>query len=87
MTKIDTSIEGFEYVGIKLTDEQYEDLTELNIALLTNEDRKYIPVFNTMLLLKILGLLPKEMLIKENSGEDVPNSIEQYHHKFGRPRE
>lgn len=88
MAKIDTSMEGFEYVGIKLTEQQYEDLTEFNI-LLMNEDRKYIPVFNTMVLLKILGLLPKEMLIEgnQNSGEDVSDSREQRHRKFGRPRE
>lgn len=88
MAKIDTSMEGFEYVGIKLTEQQYEDLCDLNIALM-NEDRKYIPVFNTMVLLKILGLLPEEMLIESNtnSGENTSDSREQYHRKFGRPRE
>lgn len=88
MAKIDTSMEGFEHVGIKLTEQQYEDLCDFNV-LLMNEDRKHVPVFNTMVLLKILGLLPKEMLIGENpnNGEEVLDSREQLHRKFGRPRE
>ncbi len=46
MEKIDTSIDGFRYVGINLTQEQYEDLCCLNM-LLMGENRKNIPVFNT----------------------------------------
>lgn len=49
MSRIDTSIEGFCYVGINLTEQQYEDLCDLNALILMNEHRQKIPVFNTML--------------------------------------
>lgn len=62
MNRIDTSIEGFRYVGINLTEQQFEDLCALNALILMNEHRRNIPVFNTMLVLKILGLLPPEMV-------------------------
>lgn len=40
--KVDTSQKGFEYVGIKLSDEQFQDMCNLN--LLWANDRKDIPV-------------------------------------------
>ena len=90
MNRIDTSIEGFRYVGINLTEQQFEDLTDLNILIMTNEHRQNIPVFNIMLVLKILGLLPPEM-INEESGDNGDNNSnsdfkEQISRKFGRPR-
>lgn len=85
--KIDTSIEGFRYVGINLTEKQYDDLCQLNM-LLMGESRKGIPVFNTMVLLKTLGLLSKEILCdncredtNNDTNEDVKNSLER---KFGK---
>ncbi len=68
MSKIDTSIDGFKYVGINLTEKQYQDLCQLSI-LLMNEDRKNIPVFNVMVLLKILGLLPTKMMYNSRNGD------------------
>lgn len=56
--KVDTSQKGFEYVGIKLSDEQFQDMCNLN--LLWANDRKDIPVFNMLVLMKVLGLLPSE---------------------------
>lgn len=86
---IDTSIEGFRYVGINLTEEQYDDLCYLNIVLM-NEKRKNIPVFNTMLILKTLGLLPPEMVNEESSGHSNDNSNkdfkEDFYRKYGRPK-
>ena len=91
MPRIDTSIEGFEYVGIKLTEEQYEDLCQLNI-LMKSDDRKDIPVFNIMIVLKTLGLLPVEMMYDKGSecssncstdysDNNIYNSIQR---KFGK---
>ena len=59
--KVDTSQKGFEYVGIKLSDEQFQDMCNLN--LLWANDRKDIPVFNMLVLMKVLGLLPSEMML------------------------
>lgn len=88
MNKIDTSIKGFEYVGIKLTEQQYEDLRDLNALILGNEHRQNVPVFNIMLVLKILGLLPSEIVneISDNQSNDNlnDNSYERLQRKFGR---
>ena len=85
--RIDTSIDGFRYVGINLTQEQYEDLASLNI-LMVGESRKYIPVFNMMVLLKVLGLLPPEMRCDagdsnadDDADEDINDSLQR---KFGK---
>lgn len=87
---IDTSIEGFRYVGINLTKEQYQDLVELNISLISGE-RDYIPVFNMMILLKILGLLPPEMICdvgESNTGNDSSDDFRnEFQRKFGKYRE
>ena len=79
--KVDTSQKGFEYVGIKLTDEQFQDMCNLN--LLWANDRKDIPVFNMLVLMKVLGLLPSEM-IRDNESDDSGDDI--YERKFGKIR-
>lgn len=88
ITKIDTSIEGFRYVGINLTEQQFEDLCDLNALILANEHRQNIPVFNIMLVLKILGLLPEKMLCNIgcddtscNTNEEIQKSLQR---KFGK---
>ena len=90
MSNIDTSIDGFRYVGINLTQEQYNDLCHLNI-LLMGEDRKDIPVFNTMIVLKTLGLLPEEMLCDVSSDNTSCNTYEEvyqsFQRKFGKVKE
>lgn len=91
MNKIDTSIDGYKYAGIKLTEQQFEDLNDLGILITANEHRQKIPVFNIMLVLKILGLLPPEMVNEkcaDNSNDSTDKDFkEQLHRKFGRPRE
>lgn len=88
MKKIDTSIEGFRYVGIKLTEHQYENLRDLNALILMNEHRQNIPVFNIMLVLKILGLLPPEMVCDSGNSQTDNNSDtninETLQRKFGK---
>ena len=69
---IHTSLEGFKYVGINLTEQQYDDLLLLNMLILGSEKRQKIPVFNTMLVLKTLGLLPAEMI-----NDDCANDCNQ----------
>ena len=87
MNKIDTTIDGFHHVGINLTQEQYDSLVELNIALL-DESRKDIPVFNTMIILRELGLLPDSMIDSEYEkvlSESKETDYGQYlSHKIGR---
>lgn len=87
---IDTSIEGFRYVGINLTKEQHQDLVALNISLMSGK-RDSIPVFNMMILLKILGLLPPEMICEvgdNQTGNDGGDDFrEKFQRKFGKYRE
>lgn len=85
--KIDTSIDGFRYVGINLTEEQFEDLQTLNLLMQT-KDRKKIPVFDIMLMLKIMGLLNPEV-VNDCGGNDSDcdtndNVNDSFQRKFGR---
>lgn len=83
VNEIDTSKEGFEFAGVKLTEQQYEDMIALNLQMQTH---KNIPVFSMMMLLKILGILPPEML--NNNGDSFPEDSEQwFHHRYGKRRE
>ena len=81
---IDTSVEGFRYVGINLTEKQYQDLVALNISLMSGK-RDSIPV-----LLKILGLLPPEMICEvgnNQTGNDGGDDFsEEFQRKFGKYR-
>ena len=87
--QIDTSMYGFKHVGINLTKEQYNDLRTLNNLIVMNEHRQKIPVFNIMLVLRILGLLPEEMLCEPGSGspfkDDCGTSEDLLKQKYGRP--
>lgn len=87
---VDTSQKGFEYVGIKLTDEQYQDLCDLNLLWIGNENRKLSPAFHILVLMKILGLLPPEMIYDSGSndaGDDGGNNCKELlQRKFGRIR-
>lgn len=76
MGRIDTSIKGFADRVIKVTEEQFEDLCALNLQ--CGSEGKYIPVFNMVVLLRILGVLPKEMLIDEPKQD-----LSEYERKFG----
>lgn len=87
---IDTSIEGFRHVGINLTKEQYQDLTALNISLMSGK-RDSIPVFNMMILLRILELLPPEMICdaadNQTGNDGCDDFQEEFQRKFGKYKE
>lgn len=84
--RIDTSQKGFEYVGIKLTDQQFKDVCGLN--LLWSDERKDIPAFNMLVLMKALGLLPPEMVCDSRNSDTDNNSssniYETLERKFGK---
>lgn len=88
--EIDTSKEGFEYIGIKLTDEQYSDLVFINNMFLFDsiDQTERYPVFYIVLVLKALGLLKTEIPDNEsgnygnnNFADDLDKEFER---KFGR---
>lgn len=80
---IDTSVEGFRYVGINLTEKQYQDLVALNISLMSGK-RDSIPVFNMMVLLKILGLLPPEMICEVGNNQTGNDGGDDFREEFQR---
>lgn len=89
VAKIDTSMEGYKYLGIDFTDQQYQDICTVNT--LMRGDEQGIPVHYIIITLKILGLLP----IKE--GDDNLIDVvaektekiwnEEFQKKFGRIKE
>lgn len=87
--RVDTSQKGFEYVGIKLTDEQYQDLCLLNMKWQEGY-YKLVPEMYILVLMKVLKLLPSEMLYDnvDNLSADFSNTSikESTERKFGRPR-
>lgn len=74
-----TGKKDYEDIGIKLTDEQFQDLC--NINLLAYDSLEYIPVHTILLVLKTLGLIKTEMPEKENDERT------EWEKKFGRTRE
>ena len=88
MNRIDTSIKGYEHIGIKLTEQQFKDLNDLEMLVGMNEHRQKIPLFNTMAVLKVLGLLPPEMICDvshdradNDSNENIKETLQR---KFGK---
>lgn len=70
--KIDTSMNGYKYIGIKLTQQQYDDLFTIN--LLMNHACKEEPVHCVLLVLKTLGLIPSELMCDVGNNESAGNS-------------
>lgn len=83
--RLDTSKEALEKLGIKLTDEQYHNLCMVSLG--STAEHKNIPVFTILLVLKHLGILPKELTCDngiENIGE---KSQEWYNRMYGEMKE
>lgn len=76
---------GFQKIGIELTDEQYDDLCQINLFMMLMPD---IPVYNILLILKTLGLIRTKIPDNEsgNDGDDnsAKNSHEEFERKFGK---
>lgn len=88
MNRINTSIDGYKYIGINLTKQQFKDLNDLEMLIGMNEHRQKIPMFNTMAVLKVLGLLPPKMIYDvsndgtdDNSNENINEALQR---KFGK---
>lgn len=87
MKKIDTSIEGYKYIGINLTEKQLNDLFAINL-MMKGETGKDIPVHFILLVLKTLGILPPELMCEVGNqdtaqySEDV--SYEEFQKRYGK---
>lgn len=89
--EIDTSLEGYSYIGIKLSQEQLSDLAYINIMMQSGAFDE-IPVHAILLVMKTLGLLPTQMIddkcsdnTSNNTGNSSNNNIlDGFRRKFGR---
>lgn len=85
--KIDTSIEGYEHIGIKLTEEQIRDLAMINI-MMAGATGMRIPVHCILLVLKVLGILPPELVSEVCNDEATDNTEsvckDEFKKRFGR---
>lgn len=83
--KIDTSIAGFEYAGVRLSEEQFQDLVALNLQMRFHKD---IPVFSIIMLLKVLGILPPKLMreVSDNktAGDSENVSNDELQKRYGR---
>ena len=66
--------EDLENIGIRLTDEQYSDLCEINLFMNGMPD---IPAYNILLVLKTLGLIPTKAPDQENGFENKFGKIKK----------
>ncbi len=79
MNRIDTSIEGYKYIGINLSQEQLDNLFMIN-AMMKSDTGKDIPVHCVLLVLKCLGLLPPELMceVSDDKPADDAKNISDY---------
>lgn len=73
ITKIDTSIEGYRYIGINLSQAQLDDLLVIN-TMMKEDTGKDVPIHYVLLALKCLGLLPPELMCEVNNDKTADNS-------------
>lgn len=73
MSKIDTSLVGYEFIGVNLTQEQLNDLGIIN-SMMKADIGKDIPVHCILLVLKCLGLLPTELMCEISNDKTADNS-------------
>jgi len=83
MNKIDTSIDGYKYIGINLSQEQLNDLLMIN-TMMKSDTGKDIPVHCVLLVLKCLGLLPPELVCEVSKDSTDANTNEALQRKFGK---
>lgn len=81
MSKIDTSLMGYKFIGINLTQEQLDDLGIIN-SMMKEDIGKDIPVHCVLLVLKCLGLLPSELVCEISNDKTTDNSENICENKF-----
>lgn len=81
--KVDTSIEGYAYIGLEITQEQLSDLACINTMIKTGTFDD-VPVHAIILVLKTLGLIPTKAENNESNENSNKNFKESFERKFGR---
>ena len=90
MSRIDTSIDGYKYIGINLSQKQLEDLSVIN-TMMKEDTGKDVPVHCVLLILKCLGLLPAELVCQVGDNESADNaediSYNEFQKRYGKIKE
>lgn len=73
MSEIDTSIDGYKYIGINLSQSQLDDLLIIN-TMMKEDTGKDIPAHCVLLILKCLGLLPPELMCEVSNDKPADDS-------------
>ena len=77
--RLDTSKEALEKLGIKLTDEQYHNLCMVSLGSMA--EHKNIPVFTMLLVLKLLGILTKELAC-DNGIKNIEKGSQEWRNRM-----
>ena len=77
--RLDTSKEALEKLGIKLTDEQYHNLCMVSLGSMA--EHKNIPVFTMLLVLKLLGILTKELAC-DNGIKNIEKGAQEWRNRM-----
>lgn len=88
--KIDTSISGYSYMGVQISQEQLSDLACIN-TMIRSGALEDTPVHAIILVLKTLGLIPIKVINDESSSDSDDNTDDNFkdcfQRKFGRFKE
>ena len=88
--KVDTSISGYSYMGVQISQEQLSDLACIN-SMMRSGSMDDTPVHAIILVLKTLGLIPAKMINDESSSGSDDNADDNFkdcfQRKFGRFKE
>ena len=76
-----TSQKDLENIGIHITEEQYSDLCDINLFMKGMPD---IPVYNILLVLKTLGLIPTKVPDQKSGQKRDSNFKERLESEFER---
>lgn len=88
--KVDTSISGYSFMGVQISQEQLSDLACIN-SMMRSGAMDDTPVHAIILVLKTLGLIPAKMINDESSSGSDDNADDNFkdcfQRKFGRFKE
>ena len=86
MSVFNTSREAYRKIGINLTEEQFEQMTLLNM-MMAGDTGKEVPLHCVLMFLKMLNVLPPEFVCEigdQNSADDSENArCKEFEQQYG----
>lgn len=81
--RFDTSVDGYRFAGIKLTEKQLFELSFINQMMVDDKYEK-IPVHYIIMVLKCLGVLPSELMCDVGDDKTADNTKNVGYDEFQR---